>query len=204
LIGALGGLITIEGARQSWEKYTQSIDKITKALEKMGKPWASKWKDEVLKKAGLGLRDLPDSSNLVDKAGHVMRVIDGLKNVLVKIKEKGYTDPVDIGCAFVEETGKQVINWALTKNPIVGLADTIVSSATGGKVSVRAAIDAGANKWDKTTQEFFDNIYNNDDKISQQLQDQWNLSKNKIMNNPNISAQEKLNRLKRVYNILYK
>ena len=204
LISALSGLITIEGARQSWTKYVEYINKITNQLDKMGKPWALKWKKEILSRAGIGLKDLPDSSKIVDKAGHVMRVIDGLKNVLDKIQKKGYKDPIDIGCALVEETGKQVINWVITKNPLVGLADTILSSATGGKVSVRAAIDAGADKWDKTTQEWANNLYNNDDQISQKLQGQWNLSKNKIMSNTNLSHDQKVQRIKRIYNILFK
>ena len=203
LISALSGLITIEGARQSWTKYTEYINKITDQLDKMGKPWAQKWKKEILKRAGIGLKDLPDSSKIVDKAGHVMRVIDGLKNVLDKIQKKGYKDPIDIGCALVEETGKQVINWVITKNPLVGLADTILSSATGGKVSVRAAVDAGADKWDNVTQEWANNLYNNDDQISQKLQGQWNLSKNKIMNNPNLSHDQKVQRMKRIYKILF-
>jgi hypothetical protein len=205
LRSALSGLITIEGARQNWTKYTEYIDKLTKQLDKMGKPWAQKWKDAVLKKAGWNLRkDFPNESKLVKGAGHLMRVIDGLQNVLKKIEDKGYTDPLDIGCALVEETGKQVLNWAVTKNPFVGLADTIVSTASGGKYSVKKAIDAGADKWDDITQEWANNYYNNDDKISQQLQGQWNLSKNKIMNNPNLSHQQKVQRLKRVFNILFK
>ncbi len=203
MISALSGLITIEGARQSWTKYTEYINKITDQLDKMGKPWAQKWKKEILSRAGIGLKDLPDSSKIVDKAGHVMRVIDGLKNVLDKIQKKGYKDPIDIGCALVEETGKQVINWVITKNPLVGLADTILSSATGGKVSVRAVIDAGANKWDETTQEWANNLYNNDAEISQKLQGQWDLSKNKIMNNPNLSHDQKVQRMKRIYKILF-
>ncbi len=205
LIRNLSGLITIEGARQSWSKYKSFIGTLTKQMEKMGKPYAQKWKDSILKLSGKNWKktDFPNSSNLVDKAGHVMRVIDGLKNVLTKIQDKGYKDPIDIGCAFVEETGKQFLTYVATKNPIVALGDTIVSTVTGGKVSISSGINAAADKWDAATQDFFNNIYNNDDKISQQIQDQWNLSKNKIMSNPSISSEEKLSRLKKVYNILY-
>lgn len=206
LIGALSSLITIEGARQSWSKYKSYIDTLTKQMEKMGKPYAQKWKDSILKLSGKNWRkgDFPNTSKLVDKAGHVMRVIDGLKNVLDKIQKKGYKDPIDIGCALVEETGKQFLTYMATKNPIVALGDTIVSTVSGGKVSISSGINAAADKWDAATQDFFNNIYSNDDKISQQIQDQWNLSKNKIMGNTTISSEEKLSRLKKVYNILYK
>jgi len=55
--------------------------------------------------------------------------------------------------------GEQIINTVLTKNPIVGWADTVVSSFSGGKYSIMRGIKAAEGSIDRVTGNYYETVF---------------------------------------------
>ncbi len=100
--------------------------------------------------------------NFSDKLGNISLVMDGVDAVsagLNNAAERGYSGDDKI-LAVGAELSKKVLNFALTKNPVVGLVNAAVGSATqltlgeNGRVDIGSIIDKGSEMWDTTTQEY--------------------------------------------------
>lgn len=204
LTDALKKLIDVAKENEDWKQYLKHIDEVTENLGKMGKEYTDKWKEAILAKAKKGDIDIPGGSKIIDGAGNFLEVAESLIGIVTELQKKGYNSTLEAGCFVVEEACKDFLNYAFTKNPVVGGIDTVISLASGGKYGVEKTIDAGAEKWNETTQEYADNVYNNSDQISQQQQEQWDIAKKNIMSNPDIPHAEKVKRLKKIFNTIYK
>jgi hypothetical protein len=202
-LSALSSIVGIEATRQQWTKFFKNTDDVAAMLEKMGKGYADKWKKAVINKAYDGKIELPDESKILKGAGKIMTLLDALKNVVTKVEERGYTGKGEIAGAIYVEAFNKVVSGLITKNPAIAVMDT-VAGAIDPNYSVEGLINQAEDKWHDVTKEYFENIFNNDDEISQQLQDSWNLSKDKIISNPNLSPEEKLIRLKKMHHILFR
>ena len=55
--------------------------------------------------------------------------------------------------------GEQIINTVLTKNPIMGWADTAVSSFSGGKYSIMRGIKAAEGSIDRVTGNYYETVF---------------------------------------------
>ena len=107
----------------------------------------------------LRLKNLADKLDLLSKG---VDLVDALGTGLNKANERGFTG-VDKALTVGAEAGKKALAWMLTKNPAVGLADSALGGATEmmfgkeGRIDIGSTIDKGADAWDKTTQEYFNN-----------------------------------------------
>jgi hypothetical protein len=113
------------------------------------------------------LKKLQSTTNMrMSKAGkalgnaaNVLDFADGVADGLEKASQRGYTGS-DKFLAVGAEISKKALNYALTKNPVVGLANTALGSITemaygaDGKIDISSIIDKGADAWDRTTQEY--------------------------------------------------
>ncbi len=100
--------------------------------------------------------------NLSDNLGNISLVMDGVDAVSAGLNtaaERGYTGS-DKVLAVGAELSKKVLNFALTKNPVVGLVNTALGGASelalgaDGRVDIGTMIDHGSEMWDATTQEY--------------------------------------------------
>ncbi len=100
--------------------------------------------------------------NLSDTLGNISLVIDGVDAVSAGLNtaaERGYKGS-DKVLAVGAELSKKVLNFALTKNPIVGLVNTAFGGASelilgaDEKMDIGTMIDRGSDMWDATTQEY--------------------------------------------------
>jgi hypothetical protein len=86
-------------------------------------------------------------------------IADGVSQGLQNAAERGYTG-ADKVLAVGAEISKKALNYALTKNPVVGLVNTALGSLTewaygaDGRIDIGSIIDKGADAWDSTTQEY--------------------------------------------------
>ncbi len=55
--------------------------------------------------------------------------------------------------------GEQIINTVLTKNPLVGWADTVVSSLSGGKYSIMKGIQVAEGKIDEVSAKYYETVF---------------------------------------------
>jgi len=123
-----------------------------------------KWKEIVglqeaakVEKVGELNRLLEQSNDLLGKISLGVDLVDGGFKGLRIANEQGYSG-TDKVLAVGAETSKKVLNYALTKNPLVNLVNAGVGSmtriTTGEQIDLSWAIDQGAQSWDKITQEY--------------------------------------------------
>lgn len=102
---------------------------------------------------------LAKAGKLLGNAANVLDGVDGVIKGVKKANERGYVGS-DYALTVAAEEGKKILNFALTKNPVVGLVNSAFGSATemvygkDGRIDVGAIIDKGADAWDNTTQEY--------------------------------------------------
>jgi len=105
------------------------------------------------------LQKLGGTLDLVSKG---VDLVDAVGNGLKKADERGFTG-VDKALTVGAEAAKKGLTWMLTKNPVVGLVDSALGGATemafgkDNRIDIGSAVDKGADAWDKTTQEYFNN-----------------------------------------------
>jgi hypothetical protein len=106
-------------------------------------------------------------------------LVDAVGNGLKKANDRGFTG-IDKVLTVGAEMVKKDLAWLLTKNPVVGLADAALGGATemiygkGNRIDIGSTIDKGADAWDQTTQEYFNNTQGGSDADAQnQVQDNF-------------------------------
>lgn len=149
--------------------------------------------------------------NIANKLTNITRavdLVDAVQKGLKKAEDRGYTG-LDKGLAVTAEGLKKGLNWMLTKNPAVGLADAIISNVSthvsGGKVniSIGTGIDKAADAWDQATQDYAANIYDSAGvEGKMQVADQFSLAVRRIKGqiaSGKISQQEGARRARQIY-----
>ena len=102
---------------------------------------------------------LSNAGNALGNVANVLDIADGVSQGLEKASQRGYTGS-DKALAVGAEISKKALNYALTKNPVVGLVNTALGSLTewaygkDGRIDIGSMIDKGADAWDSTTQEY--------------------------------------------------
>jgi hypothetical protein len=100
--------------------------------------------------------------SLSDTLGNISLAMDGVDAVRAGLKtaaERGYTGS-DKFLAVGAEYSKKVLNFALTKNPMVSLVNSALGAGTqmafgdDGRLDIGAAIEKGSQTWDATTREY--------------------------------------------------
>lgn len=102
---------------------------------------------------------LSRASEALGNAANVLDIADGVVQGLKKASEGGYsgTDKILVVGA---ELSKKALNYALTKNPMVGLVNSAVGGLTEmaygkeGRIDIGSIIDKGAEAWENVTQEY--------------------------------------------------
>ncbi len=92
-----------------------------------------------------------------------LQVYDGVTsyNEYVKKNEKFIKKNPVMGRVLgaTKAVGEQILNTVLTKNPIVGWADTVVSSLSGGKYSIMRGIQAAEGKVDEISAKYYETVF---------------------------------------------
>ncbi len=102
---------------------------------------------------------LSNASKALGNVANVVDVADGVAKGLEKASKRGYTGS-DKVLAVGAEVSKKALNYALTKNPVVGLVNAAVGGVTemaygkDGRIDIGSIIDKGGDAWDSTTQEY--------------------------------------------------
>ena len=140
-----------------------------KTLQKIGDSLQA-WKNNPTKEAAdayaKNLRGVTNQNAVLAKAGKALgnaaNVLDGADAVIKGMKkasERGYVGS-DYVLAVGAEVSKKALNYALTKNPVVGLVNSALGGITemaygkDGRIDIGSIVDKGADTWDSTTQEY--------------------------------------------------
>jgi len=159
----VGSSSTVIGSLSEFFDFQEDTETLKKLHESL-KAWQN---NPTRKGAETYLKNLRNTtnvrlSNLSKQLGNVANVIDGidaLSKGLEKAAERGYTGSDKI-LAIGGEGAKKVMNYALTKNPVVGLVNSALGSATemyygkDGRIDIGTIIETGSDAWDKTTQQY--------------------------------------------------
>jgi len=157
------GLVSaVIGAADEFDLFNQ-VKNLKSALDAWRNLPSKEVGEKLVKAAGRVVK-IKNAAGTLTKVTRVIDIVDAVQKGLKTAEDRGYTG-LDKGLAVTAEGLKKGLNWMLTKNPVVGLADAIVSNVSshvsGGKVniSIGTGIDKTAEAWDKATQEYAANIY---------------------------------------------
>jgi len=179
----VGPASTITGTLSEFFTFPDS-GKVVDAIRDAARLWRANPTKQAAEEYIQAIRNTRDIrlKNLAEKldlAGKAVDVIDAVGNGLNKANERGFTG-VDKALTVGAEIGKKGLTWMLTKNPVVGLVDAAVGGATqmawgkDGRIDIGGTIDKGADAWDKTTQEYFNNTLGGSEADARlQTQDQF-------------------------------
>jgi hypothetical protein len=180
---AAGPAATIAGSLSEFFTFPDA-PAVVDAIRAAGNAWRNNPTKEAAEqyiKAIQGTRDLrlANLAGVLDTGSKVVDVVDAVSSGLTRANERGFTG-VDKALTIGAEIGKKGLTWMLTKNPVVGLVDSAVGGATemvwgkDGRIDIGGTVDKGANAWDKTTQEYFNNTQGaSDADANLQTQDQF-------------------------------
>ena len=183
------------------------IHSLKKIFDKNGKVIINNMDDvkkyaDLLKKNDKGIKNLSKSSKakkLFRAAGVGFEIYDAVDRVNKVTKERGYTKE-DAKWATASEVAHKVAVDLITRNAVVGVIDGVVS-IIAPEYNVESMMRKGEDAWHKETEEFFKNIYDNSDELATRQLKEFNRFKKKIMSK-NISEEEKLKRVKKIYKIV--
>ncbi|CAA6801763.1 MAG: Unknown protein [uncultured Sulfurovum sp.] len=183
------------------------IHSLKKIFDKNGKAIINNMDDvkkyaDLLKKNDKGIKNLSKSSKakkLFRAAGVGFEIYDAVDRVNKVTKERGYTKE-DAKWATASEVAHKVAVDLITRNAVVGVIDGVVS-IIAPEYNVESMMRKGEDAWHKETEEFFKNIYDNSDELATRQLKEFNRFKKKIMSK-NISEEEKLKRVKKIYKIV--
>ena len=183
------------------------IHSLKKIFDKNGKAIINNMDDvkkyaDLLKKNDKGIKNLSKSSKakkLFRAAGVGFEIYDAVDRVNKVTKERGYTKE-DAKWATASEVAHKVAVDLITRNPVVGVIDGVVS-IIAPDYNVESMMRKGEDAWHKETEDFFKNIYDNSDELATRQLKEFNRFKKKIMSK-NISEEEKLKRVKKIYKIV--
>ena len=130
---------------------------------------------------------------------HLLHVVDAVQRVNQIAQKRGYDD-FDKGIASAGEVAHKFVTIVLTKNPVVGAVDSLVGIVSPDH-TIESQMRKAEDAWHEKTKEFFDNIYNNSDKIAEKQLKEFNRFKKMILKK-NIPEAEKLKRIKKIYKIV--
>ena len=136
-------------------------------LQKLHNSLAAYGKNPTAAAAEEYLNDLRGTTNVSLKntgkalgfVSNAMDVGEAIGNGLNRAAQRGFTG-TDKFLAVSAELAKKTLVYALTKNPVVGLADSAIGGATemvfgkGNRVDIGTIVDKGSQKWDQATQEY--------------------------------------------------
>ena len=160
---------TIEKMREAFRAWAENPNQATAknylaSIKQAARLELPKWKEIVglqeaaqVEKVGELNRLLKQSNDLLGNISLGVDLVDGGFKGLKIANEQGYSG-TDKVLAVGAEISKKVLNYALTKNPLVNLVNAGVGSmtriTTGEQIDLSWAIDQGAQSWDKITQEY--------------------------------------------------
>jgi hypothetical protein len=206
-IGQKTGLVSsIIGAVDEYDLFNQ-VKNLKSALDAW-RNLPSKEVGEKLVNAASRVVKIKNAASKLTNITRVIDVVDAVQKGLKTAEDRGYTG-LDKGLAVTAEGLKKGLNWMLTSNPAVGLADAIISNVSthvsGGKVniSIGTGIDKTAEAWDKATQEYAANIYDTAGSEGQmQVADQFSHAVRRIKSqiaSGQISREEGARRARQIY-----
>lgn len=162
-VNVVGSSATVTGSLSEFFDFQEDAETLKK-LRSSIRAWRQNPTKETADAYLKNLRNttnvrLSRASEALGNAANVLDIADGVVQGLKKASDGGYsgTDKILVVGA---EISKKALNYALTKNPMVGLVNSAVGGLTEmaygkeGRIDIGSIIDKGAEAWENVTQEY--------------------------------------------------